>query len=199
MNNTIVYTVDNHNDIFREDLSFTNDTPYLALPGELWGVFRGIFKDNDRNISRAHCILMNIRPWWHANNIMNLNVDYLHFGYFKKASISAGTSSQVKSKYVYFSRYIIYAHNFEHRGQNKINALVYHIIYDVHHVTLAENTVFQLNLRYMTHAGRDQMAPIWQTTFLNEFSSMNKSLCLVWISLNYVLKVHLAFCQHWFR
>ena len=91
MNNTIVYTEDNHNDTFREDLSFTNDTPYLALPGELWGVFRGIFKDNDRNISRADCILLNIRPWWHANNKMNLNVDSLQFGYFKKASISAGT------------------------------------------------------------------------------------------------------------
>ena len=105
-----------------------------------------------------------------------------------------------KSKYIYFSRYIIYAHNLGHRGQNKINVLVYHISYDVHHVTLAEiHLKFQLNLRYMTHGSRDQMAAIWQTTFLNDFSLMNKSLSLVWISLNYVLKEHLTFCQHWFK
>ena len=52
-----------------------------------------------------------------------------------------------KSKYVYFSRYIIYAHNLEHRGQNKINTLVYHIIYDVQHVTLAETHCFPIEFK----------------------------------------------------
>ena len=52
-----------------------------------------------------------------------------------------------KSKYVYFSRYIIYAHNLEHRGQNKINTLVYHISYDVHHVTLAETHCFPIEFK----------------------------------------------------
>ena len=37
---------------FRPDFAFTNDTPYLALTGELWSVFREI-----RDISSAHCIL----------------------------------------------------------------------------------------------------------------------------------------------
>ena len=36
-------------------------------------------------------------------------------------------SSQVKSKYVYFSRYIIYALNHEHIGQNKSNKWVWDI------------------------------------------------------------------------
>ena len=34
---------------------------------------------------------------------------------------------------------------------------------------------------------------------LNVFPSMKKSLSLIWISLKYVLKLHLTFCQHWFR
>ena len=32
------------------DFSITDDTPYLTLTGELWGVFREFIKENDRNI-----------------------------------------------------------------------------------------------------------------------------------------------------
>ena len=42
----------------RPDFASTNDTPYLALTGELWGVFCEIYKKNDRDISRAHCIAL---------------------------------------------------------------------------------------------------------------------------------------------
>ena len=31
---------------FRSDLAFTNDTPYLALTGEIWGVFNEFFSEN---------------------------------------------------------------------------------------------------------------------------------------------------------
>ena len=41
--------------------------------------------------------------------------------------VDAGASSQVKSKYVYFGRYIIYALNHEHRGQNKSNKWISNI------------------------------------------------------------------------
>ena len=40
----------------QSDISSTNDTPYLALTGELWDVFREFFEENDRDISRAQCI-----------------------------------------------------------------------------------------------------------------------------------------------
>ena len=30
----------------RSEFAFMNDTPYLNLTGELWGVFREIFKEN---------------------------------------------------------------------------------------------------------------------------------------------------------
>ena len=33
-----------------------NDNPYLDLTGELWVVFRELYSENDRDISRAHCI-----------------------------------------------------------------------------------------------------------------------------------------------
>ena len=80
-------------------------------------------------------------------------------------------SSQVK--YIYSSSYIIYAHNLEHRGQNKINALVYHISYDVHHVTLAETHCFPIEFKiYDTWRpgpnGRYMADDIFKWFFLNE-------------------------------
>ena len=42
--------------------ALTNDTSYLALTGELWGVIRGLYKLNDSDISRAHCISTTCTP-----------------------------------------------------------------------------------------------------------------------------------------
>ena len=38
----------------RSNLALSNDTLHLASRGELWGVFREFFKENDRDISRMH-------------------------------------------------------------------------------------------------------------------------------------------------
>ena len=84
-------------------------------------------------------------------------------------------SCQVKSKYVYFSRYIIYAHNLEHRGQNKINAWLYYISYDKHHVTLAETHCFPIEYKIYDTWRPGLMVALLQTTFSNDFSSMKKS------------------------
>ena len=35
----------NHTDKTSVKFALTNDTPYLALPGELWGVFRELYKE----------------------------------------------------------------------------------------------------------------------------------------------------------
>ena len=44
--NTVIYTEQQFTMIqLPPDFAFTNDTPYLALTGELWGVFREILKD----------------------------------------------------------------------------------------------------------------------------------------------------------
>ena len=32
------------------------DAPYLALTGKLWGVFRELYEEHDRHVSRAHRI-----------------------------------------------------------------------------------------------------------------------------------------------
>ena len=108
-------------------------------------------------------------------------------------------SSQVKSKYVYFRRYIIYAHNLEHRGQNKINAWIYNISYDIHHATLAETRCFPIEYKIYDTWRPGPNGCFFADDILNDFSSVKKSLSLVWISLNYVLKVHFTFYQHWFR
>ena len=81
--------------------------------------------------------LITWRPWL----VCNFN------GFTTRKFCELISKSKSKSKYVYFSRYIIYAHNLEHRGQNKINTLVYHIIYDVHHVTLAETHCFPIEFK----------------------------------------------------
>ena len=42
----------------------TNDTPHLSLPGGLRGVFREIFEENGRDISRMHCAIpVSVMQW----------------------------------------------------------------------------------------------------------------------------------------
>ena len=51
------YKPNNYNYYDKTSVRFalTNDTPYLALTCELWGVFRELYKENNRDISRSHC------------------------------------------------------------------------------------------------------------------------------------------------
>ena len=42
------------------DISITADTLYLALTGELWGVYCEDFEKNDRITTAPHCIYINI-------------------------------------------------------------------------------------------------------------------------------------------
>ena len=46
---------------FRPDFASTNDTPYLALTGELCGVFREIFKGEINTIYRERRCVINIK------------------------------------------------------------------------------------------------------------------------------------------
>ena len=105
-----------------------------------------------------------------ATNRISLNADLMSWWLQEWPHMS---KSKSKSKYVYFSRYIIYAHNLEHRGQNKISALVYHISYDVPHVTLAETHCFPIEFEiYDTWRqgpnGRYLADNIFKWIFLNE-------------------------------
>ena len=45
---------------YKSDAGSTKDAPYLALTGELWGVFCNIFEKIDRVITALHCIYMYI-------------------------------------------------------------------------------------------------------------------------------------------
>ena len=55
------------------------------------------------------------------------------------------------------------------------------------------------NLKVVTHRGRDKMAVIIQTTFLNAFSWMNVYKFRLSFQLNLFPKAQLIIFQHWFR
>ena len=42
---------------YQSDAGFTKDTPYLALTGELWGVFVNIFEKLHDDIDEKHTIV----------------------------------------------------------------------------------------------------------------------------------------------
>ena len=41
---------------YQSDTWFTNDTPYPAITGELWGIFGNICEKIDHVIMASHCI-----------------------------------------------------------------------------------------------------------------------------------------------
>ena len=56
---------------YQSDAGSTKDTPYPALPGEIWGVFCEYFEKMDRVITAPHCICFNGRS---KSTGMNLGV-----------------------------------------------------------------------------------------------------------------------------
>ena len=55
---------------FQSDAGSTKDTPYLALTGEIWGVFCEYFEKIERVVTAPHSIIqqlqsgMNFHPSW---------------------------------------------------------------------------------------------------------------------------------------
>ena len=62
---------------YRSDFVLTNDTRYLAHTGEKWGAFREFFKENDQDISKAHCFWFMIKVTSLTNWLASTRADLI--------------------------------------------------------------------------------------------------------------------------